>query len=83
MSELSSAIQETGGFVVADASGLRVGHVECPLYGTSPDEPDALAVRAGFLRHHFLVPLTAIEVIDGSSHVIELRLERGQLQRFL
>jgi uncharacterized protein YrrD len=79
-----NSIRETGGFLVSDASGHVVGHVECPLYGTSPDEPDALAVRSGFLfRHRFLVPATAIDAIDETSEVIGLRLERRKLQRFL
>jgi hypothetical protein len=35
------------GYLVADAQGRVVGRVECPMYGTSPDEPDAVSVRAG------------------------------------
>ena len=31
---------------MADAHGRTVGRVECPMYGTSPEEPDALSVRA-------------------------------------
>jgi membrane protein YdbS with pleckstrin-like domain len=54
------------------------------MYGTAPDEPDALAVRSGVLiRQHFIVPTSAIEAIDDRSQVIGLRLEREQLQRFL
>lgn len=53
------------------------------MYGTAPDEPDALAVRSGLLiRQHFIVPTTAIEAIDDLSQVIGLRLDRDQLQRF-
>jgi hypothetical protein len=79
-----NSIQETNGFLVADARGRPVGQVECSLYGTSPDEPDALAVRSGHLfRHRFIVPATAIDAIDPATQVIGLRLERGQLQRFL
>ena len=33
--------------LVADARGRLVGRVECPMYGTTPDEPDALSVRTG------------------------------------
>ena len=36
------------GFLVADRDGKVVGRVECPMYGTAPDVPDALAVRSGF-----------------------------------
>jgi uncharacterized protein YrrD len=78
------SIRDTDGFLVADARGRRVGHVEGPMYGTSPDEPDALAVRSGLVfRHHFLVPAVAIDDINETSEVIGLRLERQQLQRFL
>jgi hypothetical protein len=75
--------QDTSGFLVADARGRTVGRVECSMYGTAPDEPDALAVRSGVLiRQHFIVPTSAIEAIDDGSQVIGLRLEREQLQRF-
>jgi hypothetical protein len=78
------AIRRTEGFLVADAGGRPVGHVECPLYGTTPDKPDALAVRSGHLIHrHFVVPAAAIDAIDDRSRVIGLRLQRNQLQRFL
>ena len=54
-----------------------------PLYGTSPDEPDALAIRSGRLLHrHFIVHAGAIERIDEGSHAIGLRLQRAELQRF-
>jgi membrane protein YdbS with pleckstrin-like domain len=53
------------------------------MYGTTPDEPDALAVRSGFIvRRHFMVPTTAITAIDDRRQVIGLRLDRAQLQRF-
>jgi hypothetical protein len=78
------SIEGTNGFLVADARGHPVGRVECPLYGSSEDEPDALAVRSGFLiHHHFLVPATAIVEIDQNHEAIALRFERRQLQRFL
>jgi hypothetical protein len=77
-------IRHTEGFLVADARGQPVGHVECPMYGTAPDVPDALAVRSGHLIHrHFMVPAAAIDAIDDRSHVIGLRLQRNKLQRFL
>jgi hypothetical protein len=76
-------IAETAGFLVADVDGRVVGHVESPLYGTSPDEPDALAIRSGRLLHrHFIVHARAIETIDEGSHAIGLRLQRAELQRF-
>jgi hypothetical protein len=53
------------------------------MYGTGPDQPDALAVRSGVVIHrHFIVPTTAIQAIDDRSQVIGLRLDRDQLQRF-
>jgi hypothetical protein len=78
------SVRGTDGFLVADASGRLVGHVESPMYGTSPEEPDAVAVRSGvFFHRHFLVPASAIAAVDETSEVIGLRLERRQLQRFL
>jgi hypothetical protein len=77
-------LRNTAGFLVADARGRLVGRVECPMYGTAPDRPDALSVRSGFLsRRRRLVPAEAIEQIDGSSGVIGLRIERDSLRRFL
>jgi hypothetical protein len=76
-------LEDTAGFVVEDSHGRPVGEVECSLYGTSPDEPDAVAVRSGRLIHrHFMVPAAAINSIDGRKHIIGLRLERKNLQRF-
>jgi len=78
------AIGETSGFLVADVRGRLVGQVECPMYGSAPGEPDALAVRSGlFRRRHFIVPMTAIATIDDRSQVIGLRLTTQDLQRFL
>jgi hypothetical protein len=77
-------LQETRGFLVADARGRMVGRVECPMYGTAPDIPDALAVRSGFLsRRRKLVPAESIEQIDGASKVIGLRVERESIRTFL
>ena len=79
-----TSIRGTDGFLVADAQGQVVGHVECPLYGASPEEPDALAVQSGrFFRHHFLVPVTAIDAVDKGTQLVGLRLRRRDLQRFL
>jgi hypothetical protein len=78
------ALLDTSGFLVADARGRVVGRVECPMYGTQPDVPDALAVRKGFFaRRRRLVPAEAIDQIDGTSGVIGLRVERESLRSFL
>jgi hypothetical protein len=78
------SIDNTSGFLVADACGRSLGHVECPMFGTSPDEPDALAVRSdGLFHHRFIVPAIAIDAIDPRTKVIGLGLERRQLHRFL
>ena len=84
MSALVYDLRGTRGFLVADRRGRLVGRVECPMYGTTPDEPDALSVRSGFLaRRRRLVPAEAIDQIDGASRVIGLRVERDGLRRFL
>lgn len=84
MSALQLDLRDTAGFLVADARGRLVGRVECAMYGTAPDRPDALAVKSGFLaRRRRLVPAEAIEQIDDSSGVIGLRIERDSLRRFL
>ena len=77
MSALALDLRGTAGFLVADARGRVVGRVECPMYGTSPEEPDALSVRSGFLaRRRRLVPAESIEQIDGGSKVIGSRRPR-------
>jgi hypothetical protein len=77
-------LRGTAGYLVADIRGRVVGTVECPMYGTAPDVPDALAVRTGFLsRRRRLVPAEAIEDIDGAAGVVELSVERDQIRRFL
>ena len=84
MSALAYDLRGTRGFLVADRRGRFVGRVECPMYGTTPDEPDALSVRSGFFaRRRRLVPADAIDQIDGASRVIGLRVERDGLRRFL
>ena len=61
-----------------------IGKVECPMYGTAPDVPDALSVRSGlFSRRRRLVPADTIEQIDGQSGVIGLRVERESIRSFL
>ena len=76
-------LTSTAGFIVADARGRLVGRVECPMYGTKPDEPDALAVKAGFMRRRRIVPADAIQAIDGTSGVIGLSVERDAIRSFL
>jgi len=76
-------LRETIGYTVADASGRIVGRVECPMFGSSPEVPDALAVRTGFLARRRLVPAESIEQIDGGTRVIGLRIERDSLSSFL
>jgi hypothetical protein len=84
MSVPGSALLQTPGSLVADAQGRIVGTVECPMYGTQPDVPDALSVRNGFFtRRRRLVPAEVIDRIDGSSGVVGLRVERNALRSFL
>lgn len=77
-------VERTVGYLVADVSGKRVGHVEAPLYGTEPDHADALAVCSdGLFHRHFIVPGEAVEAVDDVGRVISLSLEQRQLTRFL
>jgi hypothetical protein len=77
-------LRTTVGFQVTDVAGRLLGRVECPMYGTAPDVPDALSVKAGFLkRRRRLVPADTIEAIDGRSGVIGLRVERDSIRSFL
>ncbi|HZP73634.1 MAG TPA: hypothetical protein VFA97_09685 [Gaiellaceae bacterium] len=84
MSALAVDLRRTAGFLVADARGRVVGKVECPMYGTSPESPDALSVRSGFFsRRRRLVPADSIEQIDDGARVIGLRVEREAIRTFL
>jgi hypothetical protein len=84
MSVPATALLDTAGYLVADARGRVVGRVECPMYGTQPDVPDALSVRKGFFtRRRRLVPADAIDQIDGSTGIVGLSVDRDSLQRFL
>jgi len=84
VSALAIDLRATTGFLVADAKGRMVGRVECPMYGTSPETPDALSVRSGFFsRRRRLVPADSIEQIDGGSKVIGLRVDRNAIRTFL
>ncbi len=77
-------LRKTIGYLVADVSGKLVGRVECPMYGTARDVPDALSVRSGFLsRRRRIVPAAAIREIDGSSGVVGLNVDRDSIRSFL
>jgi hypothetical protein len=77
-------LRRTIGYMVADVRGRVVGRVECPMYGSAPDVPDALSVRSGFLsRRRRLVPANAIQDIDGSSGVVGLNVAREAIRAFL
>ena len=77
-------LRQTIGYLVADAKGKIVGRVECAMYGSLRDTPDALSVRSGFLsRRRRLVPADTIAQIDGQSGVIGLRVERESIRKFL
>jgi hypothetical protein len=84
VSALAVELRRPAGFLVADARGRVVGKVECPMYGTAPDVPDALSVKSGlFSRRRRLVPADTIEQIDGTSGVIGLRVDREAIRNFL
>jgi hypothetical protein len=84
MSALAIDLRRTAGYIVSDRQGRLVGKVECPMYGTAPDVPDALSVKSGFLsRRRRLVPADTIEQIDGTSGVIGLRVDREAIRSFL
>jgi hypothetical protein len=84
MSALPLNLVDTAGFLVADNRGRLVGKVECPMYGTLPDVPDALSVKSGFLsRQRKLVPADTIAEVDRRSEVVALRVARETIRRFL
>jgi hypothetical protein len=84
VSALPADLAATRGFVVADTNGKIVGRVECPMYGTLPDVPDALSVRGGrWSRHRRLVPADTIAGIDRTARVVDLRVARESIRRFL
>jgi hypothetical protein len=84
VSALPLNLTATTGFLVADNRGRVVGKVECPMYGTLPDVPDALAVKSGFLsRQRRLVPADTIAEVDPASRVVGLRVAREAIRRFL
>ena len=84
MSAVAIDLRRTAGYIVADRQGRVVGKVECPMYGTAPDVPDALSVKSGlFSRRRRMVPADTIDQIDGSSGVIGLRVDRDAIRSFL
>jgi hypothetical protein len=84
VSAVAADIASTVGFVVADSSERVVGRVECPMYGTRANVPDALSVRGRrFSRHRHLVPANTIADIDVRSRVVALRVARDSIRRFL
>jgi hypothetical protein len=81
---LAYDLTATNGYLVSDKEGRVVGRVECPMYGTMPDIPDALSVRSGFLsRRRRMVPAETIEQVDGTRGLIALRVEREAIRSFL
>jgi hypothetical protein len=77
-------LRRTIGYLVADVRGRVVGHVECLMYGRTPDVPDALSVRSGFLSHRRrLVPAESIQTIDGASGIVGLSVDRETIRMFL
>jgi hypothetical protein len=83
VSSLAVDLRSTSGYLVADARGRLLGRVESPMYGTRPDEPDAVSVRKRFLGKRHLVPVEAIQSVDDESGVIGLRVEREAIRKFL
>ncbi len=78
----ATRLAATVGFLVTDRSGKTIGRVESPMYGTTPEEPDALAVKAGLFQRS-LVMADTIESIDEATGVIVLACERHSVPTFL
>jgi hypothetical protein len=84
MSPAHADLLRTIGYLVADAKGRIVGTVEAPMYGSTPDVPDAVSVRSGFLsRRRRLVPAAAIAEIDTNTGIIGLKIDRDAVLSFL
>lgn len=83
MAAVAFDLRRTAGYLVADRRGRFLGRVECPMYGTAPDVPDAVAVRSRFWSRRRIVTADAIAGIDGESGVIGLSVDRDQVPRFL
>jgi hypothetical protein len=80
--QATTKLAETSGFLVTDRNGELVGRVECPMYGTRPDEPDAIAVKAGIFKRN-LVMAETIDSINGATSMIGLSVERDSIPTFL
>jgi hypothetical protein len=84
MSPTHADLLRTIGYLVADVKGRIVGTVEAPMYGRTPDVPDAVSVRSGFLsRRRRLVPAAAIAEIDTNTGIIGLSVDRDAVVSFL
>jgi hypothetical protein len=84
MSPSHADLLRTIGYLVADVKGRIVGTVEAPMYGSTPDVPDAVSVRSGFLsRRRRLVPAAAIAEIDTNTGIIGLSVDRDAVVSFL
>lgn len=85
MSSLAIDLSGTRGFLVADAMGRPLGRVECAMYGSRPDRPDALSVRSGRLlgTRRRIVPAEVIHTIDTAAGVIGLCVGGEQIRTFL
>lgn len=72
------------GYLVADRTGHLVGKVECAMYGTAPDLPDAVSVKSRpFSRHRLIVPANVIAEVDCTSGVVGLSVDCSAIRRFL
>ena len=84
MSPAHADLLRTIGYLVADVKGRVIGTVEAPMYGSTPDVPDAISVRSGFLsRRRRLVPAAAIAEIDTNTGIIGLNIDRDAVLSFL
>ena len=80
MSALAIDLRRTAGFIVADRQGRLVGKVECPMYGTAPDVPDALSVKSASSRAAAASSRrTRSTRSTASSGVIGLRVDRESI----
>jgi hypothetical protein len=76
-------LRHAKGYLVTDRSGQLLGKVDSPMYGSSEDTPDALALKAGALgRRRLMVPADVVAEVDGRSGVIALLVDRDALRVF-
>lgn len=85
MSSVAIDLAGTRGYLVADVAGRPLGRVECAMYGSHADRPDALSVRSGRLlgKRRRLVPADVIHAVDAATGVIGLRVGGEHLRTFL